>query len=90
MSVTTEADALVIRDAAGTYYVLTAAVLDQAQATTAQRTALVYHCRAERIAGQFANDLRDREPYQVLGVIPMPLVRYTPTWSEELTYEATA
>jgi hypothetical protein len=73
VSKSTEADALVIRDAAGTYYVLTTAVLDQAQATTAQRAALVYHCRAERIAGQLANDLRDREPYQVLGVIPMPL-----------------
>ena len=27
---------------------------------------------------------------KVTGVIPMPLVRYTPTWTEELTYEATA
>ena len=27
---------------------------------------------------------------KVTGVIPMPLVRYTPTWSEELTYEPVA
>lgn len=27
---------------------------------------------------------------KVTGAIPMPLVRYTPTWSDELTYEATA
>jgi hypothetical protein len=27
---------------------------------------------------------------KITGVIPMPLVRYTPTWSEELTYEPVA
>ena len=27
---------------------------------------------------------------KVTGVIPMPLVRYTPTWSDELTYEPVA
>jgi hypothetical protein len=26
----------------------------------------------------------------VTGAIPMPLVKYTPTWSDELTYEPVA
>jgi hypothetical protein len=83
MTIPTEADALVIRDAAGTYYVLTADVLTQARATAAQRSALVFRCRQERDAGQIANDLRDHEPYQVLGVAPMPLAgvrRENPFW----------
>jgi hypothetical protein len=83
MTMTTEADALVIRDADGMYYVLTAEVLAQARATTEQRTALVFNCRTERVAGQIANDLREREPYQVFGVAPMPLPqirRENPFW----------
>jgi hypothetical protein len=83
MPLPTEADALVLRDAAGTYYVLAADVLEQARATTEQRTALVYRCRSERAVGQIADAIREREPFQVLGVLPMPLPaprRENPFW----------
>jgi hypothetical protein len=83
MTIPTEADALVLRDAAGAYYILAAGLLERARATAAQRTALVFRCRSERAVGQTTHAIREREPFQVLGVLPMPLPaprRENPFW----------
>ena len=41
--------------------------------------------RGEAVASQLADSL-----VKVTGIIPMPLVHRTPSWSQELTYEPVA
>jgi hypothetical protein len=78
----TAADVLVIRDAAGDHYVLTVEVLDQSRATEEQHTALAHGWDGDGF-GLIFNRLCDRLPFEVVGVVALPLPaarRENPFW----------
>jgi hypothetical protein len=73
MTIQKAVDALVIKDAGGTYYVLAPDVLERSRATVEQRTALIYGCDDRNAGGSISGSIRNLAPFQMLGVAPMPM-----------------